>query len=532
MRSRVVHPPEPNQSVRPIHPAVGLRALWALAYVVLAALFLMQVARLHDARTGFTPLVIFGDYFAPVRLTRLRDARVYTYRNTVGYDGQFYAQIAVAGNPFDPELSTALDAPAYRTGRILLPVLAHLAGLGRPAWVLRAYALLNVVCWLILAWAAARWWFPPTGFDNFVRWTGTMFGAGMMVSVTRSLTDGPALLFIAVGIRCIEQNRRTLAAAILGAAGLVREMSILAASVFVPPIPSEKNAWRRAVLAAAVILPAVLWAGILSMHYGISKGGIGTFGIPVTAFVGECRNLGSMVRRGNWLVARDDVYVTVAVFTQVAFVLGRPQPALPWWRIGAVFAVVALLLGHLAWEDPECAVARQVLPLALAFNVVVPRTRRGLALLLAGNLTVLSASRTLDAGPREQTAFALGVTMDYASNWYDVEHSSTRTWRWSSGSAVLSFHNPTTRALRVNLDFDIDARTATKMTFHVRNTYQVLALQAQHGVSIHFGPFDLPPGDTPFALDTSEPPWTEPGAHGRALAFSVQHVLLTEASAP
>jgi hypothetical protein len=523
---------DPNQTVHAIHPAVGRRASWTLAYVVLAALFVMQVARLHDARTGFTPLLIFGDYFAPVRLTRLRHVPVYTYRNTTGYDGQFYAQIAVAGSPFDPELSTALDAPAYRTGRILLPVLAHLAGLGRPAWVLRAYALSNVVCWLILAWGTAWWWFPPTGFDNFVRWTGTMFGAGMMVSVTRSLTDGPALLFIALGIRCIERNRRTLGAAILGAAGLVREMSILAVSAFVPPIPSEKNAWHRAFLAAAVILPAVLWAGILSAHYGISKGGLGTLGIPVIAFVDECKNLGSIIRRGNWLVARDGVYVTVAVFIQVAFVLGRPQPALPWWRIGAVFAVVALLLSHLAWEDPVGAVARQVFPLALAFNVVVPRTRRGLALLLAGNLTVLSASRTLDAGPREQTTFALGVTMDFASNWYEVEHLSKQTWRWSSGSAVLNFHNPTTRVLRMNLDFEIDARTARTVTLHVRDTYQVVALQAQHGVSVHFGPFDLPPGDTPFALDTSEPPWTEPGAHGRALSFSVQHVLLTESSAP
>src|SRR5580658_3539344 len=89
MRSRVVHPPEPNPSVRPIHQAVGPRALWALAYVVLAALFVMQVARLRDGRTGFTPLVIFGDYFAPVRLTRLRNVRVYTYRISVGYDGQF-----------------------------------------------------------------------------------------------------------------------------------------------------------------------------------------------------------------------------------------------------------------------------------------------------------------------------------------------------------------------------------------------------------------------------------------------------------
>src|SRR6202020_1608324 len=121
--------------------------------------------------------------------------------------GQFYAQIAVAGNPFNPELRTALDAPAYRMRRILLPELAHLAGLGRPATTLAAYALSNVVCWVILAWITARWWFRPTSFENLVRWVGTMFGAGVLVSATRSLTDGPSLLVLALGMRCLELNR-------------------------------------------------------------------------------------------------------------------------------------------------------------------------------------------------------------------------------------------------------------------------------------------------------------------------------------
>lgn len=170
------------------------RNLLAPVYAALVVVFLFQVGRFYDPHTGFTSLVIFGEVFAPERLTQLRELPIFTYRHSFGYDGQFYAQLAVAGNPFDPQLRTALDDPPYRSSRVLLPVLVHLAGLGHPAWVVNAYALSNVVCWLTLAWVMARWWFPPASLDNLVRWGGVLFGAVMLTSVTRSLVDGPALL--------------------------------------------------------------------------------------------------------------------------------------------------------------------------------------------------------------------------------------------------------------------------------------------------------------------------------------------------
>lgn len=153
---------------------IAPRARWlgergiALVYVALASALLLHVADFRDRQSAFTPLIVFGDRFAPHRLSGLRTVPLYTYRDSDGYDGQFYAQVAVAGNPFDPELPIALDAPAYRSGRVLVPLLAHLAGFGRPAWVLTAYALSNVVSWLILAWVTARWWFPPTDLHNLL----------------------------------------------------------------------------------------------------------------------------------------------------------------------------------------------------------------------------------------------------------------------------------------------------------------------------------------------------------------------------
>ena len=504
--------------------------LWShrfvFTYLALAAWFVLRIAQFHDARTGFTPLEVFGDYFASQRIAPLSDLPLYTYRHSNGYDGQFYAQIAVAGDPFDPELRTALDAPAYRMRRILLPELAHLAGLGRPAAVLAAYALSNIVCWFILAWITARWWFRPTSSENLVRWVGTMFGAGMLVSTTRSLTDGPSLLVLAAGMRCLELNRRWLAAAVFGAGGLVRETSVLAAAAFAPPKhPARTTVVRDLLQGALCILPAVLWVGILAAHYRTTSGN--QTGVGVLTFFKECRAIYSTLRARGLVAAKDDIYVVLALLVQLGFVLGRPRPTIAWWRVGAAFAVVPFFFGSAFWDDALDGVPRTILPLTLAFNVLAPTTRGGFALLLAGNLTALSAPRVLDVAPSEQTAFVDGITCDYASGWYQMEHLGIRTWRWASASAVLKVHNPQAGSLPVTIDFDVQSLTERTLTLYAGDARQVIPLRALHGVRAHFGPLELPPGDTSLGFDTTEPPWTEPGPRGRTLSFSVKALQIT-----
>jgi len=388
--------------------------LWRLrftaVYLVLAAWFAGQILHFYDRQTGWTSLLLFGDRFAAQRLPRLHDARIYTYPKSDGYDGQFYAQMAVAGNPFDRDLAVALDNPSYRARRVLLPVTAHLLGLGHPVAILWIYALSNVVCWLILAWLLARWWFPPDSLDNLLRWAGTLFGAGLLVSVARALTDGPSLLLIGVGVRCLERNRRWLGAGILGAAGLVRETSVIAAGALVSPARPDRRwflGWLPAVLC---ILPAVTWAAVLYFHSGaLSKGALD---VPLAGLLKELRGLGGGRRP---IAGRHEIYVVLSTLTQVAFIFCRPQPRTVWWRVGLAFSVLFLFLGWPFWEDPVSGIPRAVAPLALAFNALVPRTRRGLALLALGNLTVLSAPHILGNAPTEQSIIAGGNTTEGAT---------------------------------------------------------------------------------------------------------------------
>src|SRR6187551_1681063 len=219
-------------------PLRVVRRLWRgrylVAYLALATSLLAHVRWFYHPGTGFSSLIWFGEQFAPTRIGALAETPVYT-QPAAGYDGQFYAQIAVAGSPFDPALRTALDSPSYRNRRVLFPLLAHLLGGGEPTRVVGVYALGNVAVWLLLAFLLARWWFPPTDLHNLFRWAGTLFGVGVIISLARSLVDAPALLLVACGVRAIERNHRVLGAVLLGAAGLTRETSVLAAPALLPP---------------------------------------------------------------------------------------------------------------------------------------------------------------------------------------------------------------------------------------------------------------------------------------------------------
>ena len=84
-----------------------------MASLALATSLLAHVRWFYHPGTGFSSLIWFGEQFAPMRIGALAETPVYTLA-AAGYDGQFYAQIAVAGSPFDPALRTALGATAIR----------------------------------------------------------------------------------------------------------------------------------------------------------------------------------------------------------------------------------------------------------------------------------------------------------------------------------------------------------------------------------------------------------------------------------
>jgi hypothetical protein len=378
--------------------ASRLRTPWrwpfAIAYVLASLLLLAQVARFHDERTGFSSLITFGSRFEARRLPQLAELPLYTYSDSDGYDGQFYAQMAVSGNPVDPRLHAALDAPAYRLRRVLLPLVVHVAGAGDPQRILRLFALANVATWLLLAWLLARWWFPPTDLQNLVRWAGTLFGHGVLASIRHCLTDLPALLLIAIAVRALQQHRRWLGAVVLAAAGLVRETSLICAPALLPRRDGSARDWRAAVTpVATAVLPVVAWTFLLVVYFR-STGGIRNIDWPLESWANRWFEVHAAWRAQQWGTLHV-LWALVGTAVQAGVVLARPRLDDLWWRIGAAHSVLWICLGAAVWEGIPAAAARATVPLSLAFNVLVPRTRLGMALLLAGNLTVLSAAMTL-----------------------------------------------------------------------------------------------------------------------------------------
>src|SRR5688572_24900231 len=122
---------------------------------VLVMLFLASVARSYHPGTGFTSMLGLPEGGHDYEVPAMR-ALPHQHHRT-GYDGQFYAQLALDPLVRDQATDRAMDVAPYRARRILFSWTAYLAGVGRPAWIVQVYALQNVVCWLILAVVLTRW---------------------------------------------------------------------------------------------------------------------------------------------------------------------------------------------------------------------------------------------------------------------------------------------------------------------------------------------------------------------------------------
>ena len=361
------------------------RAPW-LCWAVVACVLALVACR-WDAHTGFTELLRFGDAFAAQRLPELSDLPIASVPGH-GYDGQFYAQLAVDPDVLRPEVQAALDVPAYRAQRILLPLLAHLAV--KPWWVLQTFALLNVAAWLLFA---HFWWKESAELAPDRApwiWLAGVLSLGALDSVRCALVDLPAALLLLGAVRSLRQGRLPRAIGLLTAGGLVRETALLAA-----PALTHPSLWRRWTLRALCALPAVAWFVWLRLNLPAGAGGFaGNFDWPGHALAQHLVRCGWELGHGNF----DSRYVWGLIgaagfaFQSIhLLLLARREWTNPWLRAGLAFAVLFWGLGDFVWHG-YWAVARTCLPLTLAFNLTLPAARRAFWWRLAlGNASVLHA---------------------------------------------------------------------------------------------------------------------------------------------
>jgi hypothetical protein len=258
-----------------------------------------------------------------------------------GYDGQQYA--ALATDPFLRDFDTirAFDAPVYRAGRILVPLLAWLLALGHASPAIVAYQLL---CWglgvaavfVVTRWLAAEgrspWWALPL-----------VCSAGLAAAMIRSTPDAAALALMLAALFLHARGRFVPAVVMAVAAVLARETSYLAALA----IALEELWHRRVARAAAFVLiplvPFAAWHLYLRSVLGPPRpSGVSRFTTP---FEWVPEKLPAVFAASG--ISWQEVFGLLAIAaTTVAFILVASRPA-----TGRTRACLPRVLARLAWSS-------------------------------------------------------------------------------------------------------------------------------------------------------------------------------------
>jgi hypothetical protein len=369
----------------------------ALALVIL---FLASVARFYHPGQGFTALLGLpadNDDEAPA----LR-AIPHAVSPTVSYDGQFYVQRALDPLLEDPEVDRAMDLAPFRARRILFSWTAYVLGLGRPAWIVEVYALQNVVCWLALAVLLTRW-IPFTSGRGLALWTACLFGHGMLWSVRLSLLDGPSVLLIACAVALAEGGHVLWSAALVGIAALGRETNVLGAVA--QRFPTDRSGWRNLTIAVVLIaLPALIWQDYLrSIYRSTMLAGTDELVRPFAGIGPRWMiAVNGVLRHGLFSSYAVPFVLLFGLAVQAAYLIVRHEYQSAWWRVGALYAVLMVLVDPVLADPNTGAITRVLLPMTVGFNVLLAGdmpAARFWPWFICGNLSLLLANTVLPLSP-------------------------------------------------------------------------------------------------------------------------------------
>jgi hypothetical protein len=520
---------------RDINPGV------ALGYAAVVALFLWTLAQFYIPGKGLSYLIAFGANQESARLSKIRQLDYFVTKASDGYDAQYYVQIAMDPSLQNQALKRAVDSLPYRGRRILFAATAYAFGLGQPAWILQAFALQNVVTWLLLAGLLLHW-FPPRTWDNFIRWAGTMLSIGLCLSFRNALFDGPSLLLIAFGVYLLDKGRPWWSTAVFALSGLGKETNLLGGAALLPKLSDGGRAWGLAVVRGLLtVVPLALWVAYIALFVGGKAGdpGARNFDLPFAAYGrkwGEVlESLPEVSAVNAWPLW--GLLMLVALTVQFLYLVLRPQWTQAWWRIGLSFAVLMIFLGDAVWEGYPGAASRVLLPMQLAFNVLVPAGRGWWAVLVLGNLTMLAAPAALESptgdgyvvrGP-DELVYGSGrqkFTIEFADEWYPVERHNHDYWVWSSGSAALTVLNPQTTPVMTRLRFTMNVNAPRNVRLRLNGTsLWASEIGDRSSLSVTLNEIVLPPGTSTLEFYTDTPP-SLVGSDPRLLAFRLQNLRL------
>lgn len=510
-----------------------------LAYAAVVGLLLWTVAQFYIPGKGLSYLIAFGASQEESRLSKIRNLDYYVSKGSEGYDAQYYVQIAMDPSLRNQALKRAVDSLPYRGRRILFAATAYVFGLGEPARILQAFALQNVITWLLLA-ALLLHWFPPRSWDNFFRWAGVMACSGVCLSFRNALFDGPSLLMIAFGVYLLEKGRPWWSTAAFAFGGLGKETNLLGSAALLPSsLKAEPRQWGLAVVRGLLTaLPLALWVLyiVVTVNGRAGDAGARNFDWPFFAYVRKWREIVDSLPEVSVVNAGPlwSLVMLVALTVQFLYLVLRPQWSQAWWRIGITYCGLMVFLGDAVWEGYPGAASRVLLPMQLAFNVLVPLGRGWRVLLVLGNITMFVAPAALSSPPgegytlrgRNELIYAADRRMtqiEFSDAWHQTERYGSDYWRWSAGSGAIKVTNPHSRPMLVRLRFTLSVSNARQVHLRLGDT-ELWASDLTEKISLNVNVSDvvIPPGESTLEFETDRP-GGKVGSDPRLLALRLQN---------
>ena len=188
---------------------------------------------------------------------------------------------------------------------------------------------------------------PVNDARGFIAWVGILFSAGVLGSVRFALIDLPALILVAAALWTAERARPRSAVGWLAAAALTRETSLgclaraLDRSLEIARCRFGRNLLRF-LLAAA---PLIAWLDLYPLARRSAQPRGKEFRMASRRLSGEMARMsrGGEPPDGSSTRLVHRVRHRRAHLAEPAFILARPRPADPWWRVGAAYVLLMLL---------------------------------------------------------------------------------------------------------------------------------------------------------------------------------------------
>jgi hypothetical protein len=159
----------------------------------------------------------------------------------LGYDGQFFLNMAL--DPFLENDGTiaALDSPLYRYRRIFYPLRGYLLGLGNRQVIPYMLVMINYLCIVTLVWMAS-WGLKQT---DEPRWHGLLVLCvpGIWITLWLSTADLLSSTLMMGAICCYRYGRSYLSSLAIALACLTRETMVLGWVALVICSVKDRN-WR------------------------------------------------------------------------------------------------------------------------------------------------------------------------------------------------------------------------------------------------------------------------------------------------